>query len=198
MFCQYSFFGAPDPVVVAPCVNSDSYLQRSELGCSFVFNHRARFTTPITEEFIDHCTEGALSIEVWGHRSQGFGHDQTTTEYIEHVSDQSRSIMDRWTELTRKLELWVAVHELNEQGEYTPVEITQTPDVVTGGVCQLRQGHSRRLEVCVRPAQAHDNSGTLPVIVDSIQHVSIGCVCARNKLQKGEASHPALLRLDLC
>ena len=49
----------------------------------------------------------------------------------------------------------------------------------------------------MRPAQAHDNSGTLPVIVDSIQHVSIGCVCARNKLQKGKTSHLALLRLDL-
>ena len=46
----------------------------------------------------------------------------------------------------------------------------------------LMQGHSRRLLVQVKPVQ---NSGTLPIICESIQHVSIGCVCARSKLQKG-------------
>ncbi len=44
------------------------------------------------------------------------------------------------------------------------------------------QGHSRRLLAQVKPVQ---NSGTLPIICESIQLVSIGCVCARSKLQKG-------------
>ena len=26
----------------------------------------------VSEEFMEHCTEGALSIEVWGHRSMGY------------------------------------------------------------------------------------------------------------------------------
>ena len=52
--------------------------------------------------------------------------------------------------------------------------------VITSDI--LMQGHSRRLLVQVKPVQ---NSGTLPIICESIQHVSIGCVCARSKLQKG-------------
>ena len=33
------------------------------------------------------------------------------------------------------------------------------------------------------------NSGTLPIICESISSVSIGCVCARSKLQKGLDSY---------
>ena len=92
----------------------------------------------------------------------------------------------RWSELTRKMELWTEIHELSEQGEYTPVEVAPKPEVLTGGVFQLRQGHSRRISVRVKPVQ---NSGTLPIICESITHLSIGCVCARSKLQKGLDSY---------
>jgi len=44
-----------------------------------------------------------------------------------------------WSELTRKLELWVEIHELNDQGEYMPVEVGPKPEVPSGGVFQLRQ-----------------------------------------------------------
>jgi len=40
--------------------------------------------------------------------------------------------------------------------------------------------------VSVRPVQ---DSGTLPIICESINLVSIGCVCARSKLQKGLDSY---------
>lgn len=44
------------------------------------------------------------------------------------------------------------------------------------------QGHSRRLQVCVNPVQ---NSGTLPLLVEAVLSVSIGCVSARStKLQR--------------
>lgn len=39
----------------------------------------------------------------------------------------------------RKIEFWVEVHELNEQGEYTPVEVVPKPEVPSAGVFQLRQ-----------------------------------------------------------
>ena len=45
----------------------------------------------------------------------------------------------RWIELTRKIELCVEIHELSELGEYVPVEVVQRPEVLTGGVYQLRQ-----------------------------------------------------------
>lgn len=45
----------------------------------------------------------------------------------------------RWSEVTRKLELWVQILELNENGEYMPVEVVSAGDVRTGGIFQLRQ-----------------------------------------------------------
>lgn len=45
----------------------------------------------------------------------------------------------RWNEVMRKIEFWVEVHELNEQGEYTAVEVTPKPEVPSAGVFQLRQ-----------------------------------------------------------
>lgn len=45
----------------------------------------------------------------------------------------------RWSEVMRRLELWVQVLELNEGGEFVPVEVTPSKEVRTGGVFQLRQ-----------------------------------------------------------
>lgn len=47
--------------------------------------------------------------------------------------------LPRWSEVTRKVELWVQILELNENGEYCPVEVIPAKDVHTGGVFQLRQ-----------------------------------------------------------
>uniref|UniRef100_A0A8C5EQ94 Kinesin family member 13A n=1 Tax=Gouania willdenowi TaxID=441366 RepID=A0A8C5EQ94_GOUWI len=48
-------------------------------------------------------------------------------------------------------------------------------------------GHSRRLQVCVKPVQ---NSGTLPLLVEALLSVSIGCVSARNtQLQRSLDSY---------
>lgn len=115
--------------------------------------------------------------------------------------------------MSRRIELWISIQELNEQGEYASVELHPGKDISTGGVFQLRQvkktkqnkkrltafmfqivggsatasvcftqGHSRRLQVCVKPVQ---NSGTLPLLVEAVLSVSIGCVSARStKLQR--------------
>ena len=42
--------------------------------------------------------------------------------------------------MTRKLEFHVEVQELNESGEYVPVEVQPRSNVGTGGIFQLRQG----------------------------------------------------------
>jgi kinesin family protein 13 len=95
--------------------------------------------------------------------------------------------VDRWTEVKRRVELWTEILELNEQGDYCPVEVTQNyPDVLTGGMYQLRQGHSRRIKVSVKPVA---NSGTLPIICESISSISVGSISARSKIQKGLDSY---------
>ncbi|XP_048248867.1 kinesin-like protein KIF13B isoform X7 [Haliotis rufescens] len=181
VFCQYSFWGERDPMVVPPEVNPEIITKQDTV--SFIFNHENDIRIPISEEFIEHCSEGALSIEVWGHRSQGFGLNGTM---MESAQAKTRTLSDRWNEVMRKIEFWSEVHELNDQGEYMPVEVMPKPDVPTAGVFQLRQGHSRRILVRVKPVA---NSGTLPLICEAITSVSIGSISVRSKLQKGLDSY---------
>ncbi|XP_034951830.1 kinesin-like protein KIF13B isoform X3 [Chelonus insularis] len=184
VFCQYTFWGHPEPIVVAPLVNADlpvnnnNNSQRDSLA--FQFNHTKDFTVPVTEEFMEHCSEGALSIEVWGHRSAGFSRSKPGWEVEQKQLAKARSLADRWSELTRKIELWVEMQELNEQGEYTPVEVVTKNDTLTGGIYQLRQGQQRRIQVRVKPVQ---NSGTLPIICHSILDIAVGSVSVRNRFQ---------------
>ena len=51
------------------------------------------FAVHVTEEFMEHCAEGALNMEVWGHRSVGYTGPQGWE--MEEVHAKSRSIMDR-------------------------------------------------------------------------------------------------------
>lgn len=41
--------------------------------------------------------------------------------------------------MTRRLELWVQLMELNDTGDFTPVEVLPAKDIRTGGIFQLRQ-----------------------------------------------------------
>ncbi|XP_076246434.1 kinesin-like protein KIF13A isoform X5 [Calliopsis andreniformis] len=183
VFCQYMFCGHPEPIVVPAVDNSEQMNSNCQTGqrdsLAFKFNHTKDFIVPITEEFMEHCAEGALSIEVWGHRSAGFSRSKPGWE-VEQQLAKARSLADRWSELTRKIELWVEIQELNEQGEYSPVEVVVKPDTWTGGIYQLRQGQQRRIQVRVKPVQ---NSGTLPIICQSILNIAVGSVSVRNRLQ---------------
>ena len=83
--------------------------------------------------------------------------------------------------MTRKLEFHVEVQELNESGEYAPVEVQPRTTVGTGGIFQLRQGQQRRIKVYVKPIH---NSGMLPIICESVVSIAIGCPVVRSELQK--------------
>ncbi|XP_033234797.1 kinesin-like protein KIF13A isoform X2 [Drosophila pseudoobscura] len=175
VFCQYTFWGHQEMVV--PVINAESTAHDQNMV--FKFEHTNDFTVTINEEFLEHCIEGALSIEVWGHRSAGFS--RTKGWEVEQQQAKARSLVDRWAELSRKIELWVEIHELNDSGEYSPVEVTNRNEVLTGGIYQLRQGQQRRVNVRVKPVQ---NSGTLPIICQSIVNVAIGSVTVRSRLQR--------------
>ncbi|TDG51770.1 hypothetical protein AWZ03_001830 [Drosophila navojoa] len=175
VFCQYTFWGHQE--VVVPVINAESTAHDQNMV--FKFEHTQDFTVNINEEFLEHCIEGALSIEVWGHRSAGFSKSKGWE--VEQQQAKARSLVDRWAELSRKIELWVEIHELNDNGEYSPVEVTNRNEVLTGGIYQLRQGQQRRVNVRVKPVQ---NSGTLPIICQSIVNVAIGSVTVRSRLQR--------------
>ena len=51
---------------------------------------------------------------------------KTTTTITEDVSTKaSKTFVERWREVSAPLQLWVEIHELNEQGFYSPVELLQ-------------------------------------------------------------------------
>lgn len=175
VFCQYTFWGHQEAVV--PVVNTD--LLTINQNMAFKFDHEKAYTVTVTEEFMEHCAEGALSIEVWGHRSVGFSRSKGWE--VEQQQAKARSLADRWAELSRKIELWVEIQELSDNGEYAPVEVSTSKEMLTGGVYQLRQGQQRRILARVKPVQ---NSGTLPIICQSIISIAIGSVTVRSRLQK--------------
>ncbi|XP_063779290.1 kinesin-like protein KIF13A isoform X2 [Pseudophryne corroboree] len=185
VFCQYTFWDQPEPTVAPPMVNPDMPSPRSkDAQFTVTFAHSKDYVVHITEEFLEFISEGALAIEVWGHRCAGNGRSLWE---IDSLHAKSRTLRDRWNEVTRRIEMWISIHELNENGEYVSVELHQAKDVNTGGVFQLRQGHSRRIQVTVKPVH---NSGTLPLMVEAILSVSMGCITARStKLQRGLDSY---------
>ncbi|XP_055083541.1 kinesin-like protein KIF13A isoform X2 [Periophthalmus magnuspinnatus] len=180
VFCQYTFWEQGEPTVAPPMVSPDRHQPRGpDAQFTVQFDHSKDFVVHVTDEFLEFISDGALTIEVWGHRCAGNGHSPWELEGLEA---KTQTLRDRWREVSRRIELWTSIQELNEQGEYSSVEMLPAKDVSTGGVFQLRQGHSRRLQVCVKPVQ---NSGTLPLLVEAVLSVSIGCVSARStRLQR--------------
>ncbi|NWJ11216.1 KI13B protein, partial [Crypturellus undulatus] len=172
VFCKYTFWDQLEPVNVAPEVDPSLSPSSKEPRCMVVFDHCSEFSVSISEDFMEHLYDGALAIEVYGHKQSGDRRNPALWD-LGIIQAKTRSLRDRWSEVTRKLELWVQILELNENGEYCPVEVTPAKDVSTGGIFQLRQGQSRRVQVEVRSVQ---ESGTLPLMEESILSIGIGCV----------------------
>nr|KAF6378854.1 hypothetical protein mMyoMyo1_009746 [Myotis myotis] len=185
VFCQYTFWDQCESTVAAPVVDPEvPSPQSKDAQYSVTFSHCKDYVVNVTEEFLEFISDGALAIEVWGHRCAGNG---SSIWEVDSLHAKTRTLHDRWNEVTRRIEMWISILELNELGEYAAVELHQAKDVNTGGIFQLRQGHSRRVQVTVKPVQ---HSGTLPLMVEAILSVSIGCVTARStKLQRGLDSY---------
>ncbi|XP_023567822.1 kinesin-like protein KIF13A [Octodon degus] len=185
VFCQYTFWDQCESTVAAPVVDPEvPSPQTKDAQYTVIFAHCKDYVVTVTEEFLEFISEGALAIEVWGHRCAGNG---SSIWEVDSLHAKTRTLHDRWNEVTRRIEMWISILELNELGEYAAVELHQAKDVNTGGIFQLRQGHSRRVQVTVKPVQ---HSGTLPLMVEAILSVSIGCVTARStKLQRGLDSY---------
>ncbi|XP_063116001.1 kinesin-like protein KIF13A isoform X3 [Cavia porcellus] len=185
VFCQYTFWDQCESTVAAPVVDPEvPSPQTKDAQYTVTFAHCKDYVVNVTEEFLEFISDGALAIEVWGHRCAGNG---SSIWEVDSLHAKTRTLHDRWNEVTRRIEVWISILELNELGEYAAVELHQAKDVNTGGIFQLRQGHSRRVQVTVKPVQ---HSGTLPLMVEAILSVSIGCVTARStKLQRGLDSY---------
>ncbi|XP_032071138.1 kinesin-like protein KIF13B [Thamnophis elegans] len=176
VFCKYSFWDQLEPVMVAPEMDPSLSPISKELRGMVVFDHCDEFSVNITEDFMEYLSDGALAIEVYGHKQCDSRKNPALWD-LGIIQAKTRSLRDRWSEVTRKVELWVQILELNENGEYCPVEVIPAKDVHTGGIFQLKQGQSHRIQVEVKSVQ---ESGTLPLMEESILSVAVGCVQMRH------------------
>jgi kinesin family protein 13 len=171
VFCQYLFPGCSEAVKVPPSVCPPQRSARSAATAAaavqFQFEHSQEFCVPVTEELVEHCAEGALSVEVYGHHvvsttvaatAAAVSSPLTTATATHEVAlleeqqlAKATTLADRWTELTRQLRFSVQILELDETGAYSPVEVVEDEGVGAGGVFQLRQGQQRRICATVHP-----------------------------------------------
>uniref|UniRef100_A0A3B3SRL1 Kinesin family member 13B n=1 Tax=Paramormyrops kingsleyae TaxID=1676925 RepID=A0A3B3SRL1_9TELE len=172
VFCQYSFWDHSEPIVVGPEMDPCSSPSIKDPHFMVVFDSCKELSVSVTEDFIEYLTEGAVAIEVYGHKKNDPCRNAALWD-LGVIQAKTRTLRDRWSEVTRRLEMWVQLLELNENGEYIPVEVVAAPDVCTGGIFQLKQGQSRRIQVEIVSVQ---DSGTMPLVVETIQAVSVGCV----------------------
>ncbi|XP_030261622.1 kinesin-like protein KIF13B isoform X3 [Sparus aurata] len=173
VFCQYHFWGQEEPVFIAPEMTpSSSSSVSKDPQCTVVFDSAKELSVPVSEEFVEFLADGAVAIEVYGHKQANHRRNLALWD-LGVIQAKTRSLRERWSEVTRRLELWVQLMELNEAGEFTTVDVVPAKDVRTGGIFQLRQGQSRRIQVEVRSVP---DSGTMPLIPASILSVSIGDV----------------------
>nr|XP_019947265.1 PREDICTED: kinesin-like protein KIF13B isoform X1 [Paralichthys olivaceus] len=176
VFCQYHFWGQEEPVFIPPeVVPSSSSSAIRDPQCTVVFDSAKELSVSVSEDFVEFLAEGAVAIEVYGHKQANHRRNLALWD-LGVIQAKTRSLRERWSEVTRRLELWVQLMELNEAGEFTAVEVLPAKDIRTGGIFQLKQGQSRRVQVEVRSVS---DSGTMPLITASIHSVSIGDVQVR-------------------
>nr|XP_033931329.1 kinesin-like protein KIF13B isoform X4 [Pseudochaenichthys georgianus] len=187
VFCQYHFWGQQESVFIAPEMQpSSSPAESRDPQCTVVFDSAREFSVSVSEDFVEFLADGAVAIEVYGHKQANHRRNLALWD-LGVIQAKTRTLRERWSEATRHLELWVQLMELNEAGQFTPVEVLPAKDVHTGGVFQLRQGQSRRVQVEVRPVP---ESGTMPLIAASILSVSIGDIKIRQtRVSRGSESH---------
>ncbi|GAV04235.1 hypothetical protein RvY_14545-2 [Ramazzottius varieornatus] len=176
VFCEYTFWGEKQPNVV-PYKNFRSHVVRGKDGARFRFDYWKEHHAQLNEDFLDFCQDGSLMIQVWGHKHAGLDKEWD----VNKLDFKSKTIADHWSEVSRKLDMVVEVHELNDQGAYAPVDVVPDARVLTGGVYQLRQGQQRHIRVKVTPSP---KGGFLPVNVDSIVSCAIGSIEERDLAQQ--------------
>ncbi|KAM7538128.1 hypothetical protein Aperf_G00000078047 [Anoplocephala perfoliata] len=106
---------------------------------------------------------------------------QTTAFAASHTSGFSNQVAlrltEEWLRVQRRVDFWVAIEELMEDGNFKKVPVIPTSDIKTGGIYQLRQGLNRRIRVLIRPNELNRKErGFLPFVCSKVSEVSVGCV----------------------
>ena len=172
VYCSYSSWDGAETVTIKSVYTGLSLesVNKDQVTSSIIFNHSKEFIADVSEDFMDHCLNGAISIEVYGLRNER----ESSSKNFDNA------IAIKWRELSKKLSVTVNIQELNDNGEYNNVKVADENDG-TGGTFQLRQGQQRRVIVMVKPIS---RSGGLPFACESVVSTEIGSIIMRRKEQR--------------
>uniref|UniRef100_A0A915PBG2 Kinesin motor domain-containing protein n=1 Tax=Meloidogyne floridensis TaxID=298350 RepID=A0A915PBG2_9BILA len=170
VFCQYSFFDQPQ-LIIPSITNVDDTQNSSD-------------TTNSSDEFELVYDEEEIEEK-----------QQKENNYLNNFVEQKMQILqERWKEVTKRLvyvdkqkrnpcllvnlkfisELFCEILELNDVGEYIPVNVDTENNCGSGGIYRLRPGQQRRL--CLTISSLEENGGYLPLHLEDICSVSIGSI----------------------
>uniref|UniRef100_A0A1I8AYI4 Kinesin motor domain-containing protein n=1 Tax=Meloidogyne hapla TaxID=6305 RepID=A0A1I8AYI4_MELHA len=192
VFCQYSFFDQPQ--VIIPSIIEEN---ERNVNC----NSSDEFELIFTQTFLDYLQEDALSIEIWGHKTpledeEEIEEKQQKENYLNNFVEQKmQTLQERWKEVTKRLELFFEILELNDVGEYIPVSVDTEQNCASGGIYRLRPGQQRRLCISISSLKEDKNGGSLPLHLEDISSISVGSIILieGNEDEKDEKNSKKLL-----
>ncbi|KAF7638016.1 Kinesin motor domain-containing protein, partial [Meloidogyne graminicola] len=183
VFCQYSFFDQPQ--VIIPSITNINDHNSSDI----YFNSENYFESVCTQTFLNYIQEDSLSIEVWGHKTSTFDYEEENIEEKEGKKQQNnlniimeqkiKILKERWREVTKRLELFIEILELNDIGEYIPVDVDinkEQNNCASGGIYKLRPGQQRRLRISISTIEKEEKEnliGNLPLYLENINLILI-------------------------
>lgn len=85
LFCQYKFWRQEEALIIPPLIPSMGSEAISSPAGVHKFEHHQTFSVEVTEDFLEYIGDGALPVEVWGHRRSGFDSSPDTGTYTVHV-----------------------------------------------------------------------------------------------------------------
>ncbi|XP_019855139.1 PREDICTED: kinesin-like protein KIF13B [Amphimedon queenslandica] len=122
------------------------------------FQHSQTFK--INKELMEFIENDTLGIQVWGSL-------EPSTLIVEE------SLSEKKCHIPKKLEIWVEIMELNDNGDFVPVEVKNKQDVKTGGIYRIHQGQVHRIHVKVIPVEEMGNDNTSTITSAAISSVAI-------------------------
>uniref|UniRef100_A0A672HQC6 Kinesin family member 13Bb n=1 Tax=Salarias fasciatus TaxID=181472 RepID=A0A672HQC6_SALFA len=175
VFCQYHFWGQEEPVFTPPEVTPAGSSSSKDPQCTVVFDSAKELSVPVSEDFVEFLAEGAVAIEVYGHKQANHRRNLALWD-LGVIQAKTRSLRERSSE-TR----------------HPHAAITSRLRVSSDGV-PLLQGQSHRVQVEIRPVP---DSGTMPLIAASILSVSIGDVKVQQMRPSGDEEMDSYQEVDL-
>lgn len=140
--------GAVEPLGGGPPTGATVYFDAS---LDHVFKFKA---TPEVLHFFEH---EAFAVQVWGHNIREHGEEEPAAVAIPGAIPINHSLSpedsqhavfgEKWHDHIHKINIWVEIHELDDCGVYTPVNVIERKDVATGNILQIRQGFSHRIVI---------------------------------------------------